>query len=382
MKIVFSKQKLLDKLYPAMGTVSTKNTIPSIEGVLIETLGQNKVRLSTYDMNKGVRATLEAEDVLEEGSYIINASRLLSILKVLSGDTVTIEVDENFHAKISAGRASFSLSALRGSDFPSLPELSGSRGFALPAGVLKDMIARVLHSVAEQDSRPMLCGAFFRIGAGQMEVISCDSYTLSRCSVLCPLRDIGEVSVLDFSFLIPGHALNELVRILGDEEETVSVMIARKHAIFSFRDIVFFTRMIDSEYIDYERIIPKDQTIHVTVERERLLEALERAGLIAEERIQGSGRSYVKIILDGDRMILTSTSVNGNVFDELPIEHEGDNLEIGFNCRYLINSIRAATGEKIRLDFRSPTQSVTVTPFEEEEKRKYFYMILPVRMNG
>ena len=382
MKIVFSKQKLLDKLYPAMGTVSTKNTIPSIEGVLIETLGQNKVRLSTYDMNKGVRATLEAEDVIEEGSYIINASRLLSILKVLSGDTVTIEIDENFHAKISAGRASFSLSALRGSDFPSLPELSGSRGFALPAGVLKDMIARVLHSVAEQDSRPMLCGAFFRIGAGQMEVISCDSYTLSRCSVLCPLRDIGEVSVLDFSFLIPGHALNELVRILGDEEETVSVMIARKHAIFSFRDIVFFTRMIDSEYIDYERIIPKDQTIHVTVERERLLEALERAGLIAEERIQGSGRSYVKIILDGDRMILTSTSVNGNVFDELPIEHEGDNLEIGFNCRYLINSIRAATGEKIRLDFRSPTQSVTVTPFEEEEKRKYFYMILPVRMNG
>lgn len=382
MKIVFSKQKLLDKLYPAMGTVSTKNTIPSIEGVLMETLGQNKVRLSTYDMNKGVRATLEAEDVLEEGSYIINASRLLSILKVLSGDTVTIEVDENFHAKISAGRASFSLSALRGSDFPSLPELSGSRGFALPAGVLKDMIARVLHSVAEQDSRPMLCGAFFRIGAGQMEVISCDSYTLSRCSVLCPLRDIGEVSVLDFSFLIPGHALNELVRILGDEEEAVSVMIARKHAIFSFRDIVFFTRMIDSEYIDYERIIPKDQTIHVTVERERLLEALERAGLIAEERIQGSGRSYVKIILDGDRMILTSTSVNGNVFDELPIEHEGDNLEIGFNCRYLINSIRAATGEKIRLDFRSPTQSVTVTPLEEEEKRKYFYMILPVRMNG
>lgn len=382
MKIVFSKQKLLDKLYPAMGTVSTKNTIPSIEGVLMETLGRNKVRLSTYDMNKGVRATLEAEDVIEEGSYIINASRLLSILKVLSGDTVTIEVDENFHAKISAGRASFSLSALRGSDFPSLPELSGSRGFALPAGVLKDMIARVLHSVAEQDSRPMLCGAFFRIGAGQMEVISCDSYTLSRCSVLCPLRDIGEVSVLDFSFLIPGHALNELVRILGDDDETASVMIARKHAIFSFRDIVFFTRMIDSEYIDYERIIPKDQTIHVTVERERLLEALERAGLIAEERIQGSGRSYVKIILDGDRMILTSTSVNGNVFDELPIEHEGDNLEIGFNCRYLINSIRAATGEKIRLDFRSPTQSVTVTPFEEEEKRKYFYMILPVRMNG
>ena len=106
MKIVFSKAKLLEKLYPTMGTVSTKNTITSIEGVLIETLGGKTVRLSTYDMNKGVRATLEAEDVLEEGSYIINANRLMSIIKVLSDDRLTIEVDENFNATVSAGRTS------------------------------------------------------------------------------------------------------------------------------------------------------------------------------------------------------------------------------------------------------------------------------------
>ena len=382
MKIVFSKAKLLEKLYPTMGTVSTKNTITSIEGVLIETLGGKTVRLSTYDMNKGVRATLEAEDVLEEGSYIINANRLMSIIKVLSDDRLTIEVDENFNATVSAGRASFSLSAMRGADFPSLPELSGSRGFELPSAVLKDMIGRVIHSVAEQDSRPMLCGAFFKIGAGRMEVISCDSYTLSRCSVMCALRDIGEVSVLDFSFIIPGHALNELVRILGEGEEITSVHIARKHAIFSFNNIVFFTRMIDSEYIDYERIIPRDQTIHVTVERDRLVGALERACLIAEEKIQGAGRSYVKLVLDGDRMIVTSTSVNGKVFDELPITHDGENIEIGFNCRYLINSIRVSTGDMLDLAFKTPTQSVTVVPHEKDEKQDYFYMVLPVRMNG
>ena len=382
MKIVFSKQKLLEKLYPAMGTVSTKNTITSIEGVLIETMGGKRVRLSTSDMNKGVRAMLDAEDVIEEGNYIINANRLMSIIKVLSDDLLTIEVDDNFNATISAGRASFSLSAMRGADFPSLPELSGSRGFELPSAVLKDMIGRVIHSVAEQDSRPMLCGAFFKIGAGKMEVISCDSYTLSRCSTMCALRDIGEVSVLDFSFLIPGHALNELVRILGDGDEISSVMIARKHAIFSFNDIVFFTRMIDSEYIDYERIIPRDQSIFVTVEKERLMGALERAGLIAEEKIQGSGRSYVKLVLDGNRMIVTSTSVNGKVFDELPITHEGENLEIGFNCRYLINSVRAATGDMLDLAFKTPTQSVTIVAHEKEEKRDYFYMVLPVRMNS
>lgn len=382
MKIVFSKQKLLDKLYPAMGTVSTKNTITSIEGVLIETLGGNTVRLSTYDMNKGIRATLEAEQVIEEGSYIINATRLLQIIKVLDEDQLTITVDDRFTATITAGNASFSLSALRGADFPSLPELSGIRGFEIRSEILKDMIGRVIHSVAEQDSRPMLCGAFFKIGAGRMEVISCDAYTLSRCAVSCDLRDIGEISVLDFSFLIPGHALNELVRILGTGDEIVSVMIARKHAIFSFNNIIFFTRMIDSEYIDYERITPHDQTIFVTVERAKILGALERACLIADEKIQGSGRSYVKLVLKGDRLAITSTSVNGKVYDEMPITHEGEDLEIGFNCRFLINSIRASEGDELALAFKTPTQSVIIEPKEKREDRSFFYMVQPVRMNG
>ena len=382
MKIVFKKSTLLEKLYPTMGTVSTKNTIPSIEGVLIETLGGNTVRLSTYDMNKGVRATLEAERVIAPGSYIISANRLLQIIKVLSEDELTIEVDDSLTATVTSGKASFSLSALPGKDFPTMPDLSGPRGFEVESGVLKDMIAKVLHSVAEQDSRPMLCGAFFRIMENRMEVISCDSYSLSRRSVSCDLRDVGEISVLDFSFLVPGHALNELVRILGDGDEITCVKIARKHAIFFFNDIIFFTRMIDSEYIDYERIIPKDQTIHLTIPRDRMLAALERATLIAEERIQGSGRSYVKLIISGNLMSITSTSVNGKVYDEIVVTHEGEDLEIGFNCRYLINSIRATEGEILDLSFKSATQSVTIRPHEKSAERDFFYMVLPVRMNG
>lgn len=381
MKILFDKNTLLSALYPAMATVSNQKTISSIEGVLIETLDGNRVRLSTFDMNKGTRATIEAKQILERGSFIINAGRLLQIIKVLGEEDITIAVDESYTATVSGGRASFSLSAMRGQDFPSMPELDGSRGFSLPSSVLKDMIGRVLHSVADQDTRPMLCGAFFRIGDGQMEIISCDSYTLSRRSVRCDLRDVGEISVLDFSFIVPGHALNELVRILDDSEETVTVKIARKHAIFFLGNIVFFTRMIDSEYIDYERIIPKDQSIFVRVARTKLLSALERAFLIAEERIQGSARSYVKLIVEGDKMNVTSASVNGKVFDDMPVSHEGEDIEIGFNCRYLINSIRATEGDELILSFKSATRCVTITPAEKEENKDFFYMVLPVRMN-
>lgn len=383
MKIVFDKDELLGGLYPAMSTVSNQKTVASIEGVLIETLGDgNKVRLSTFDMNKGVRVIVEAKEIIESGSYIINAQRLLQIIKVLGEDEITIAVDESYNATISGGRASFSLSALRGEDFPALPVLDGSRGFEVTSAVLKNMISRVLHSVADQDARPMLCGAFFRIGEGQMEIVSCDSYSLSRRFVKCDLRDIGEVSVLDFSFIVPGHALNELVRILEDSDTPVTVKIARKHAIFFFDNTIFFTRMIDSEYIDYERIIPKDQTINVIVPREKLLSALERAFLIAEERIQGSAKNCVKIILEEGKMTVTSASVNGRVLDEIAVAHEGDDLEIGFNCRFLINSVRATEGENLRLTFKSSTRGVTIHPAVEDEKSGFFYMVLPVRMNG
>ncbi len=381
MKIVFEKSVLLERLYPAMATVSTKNTIPSIEGVLIETMDEKRCRLSTFDMNKGVRVMVDAVEIIEEGSYIINAARLLHIIKVLDEDEITIAVDDSFTATVSAGRASFSLSAMRGADFPALPDLDGSRGFEVKSALLREMIGKVLHSVAEADARPMLCGAYFRVREGEMEVISCDSFTLSRRRVNCEWQDLGEVSMLNFSFLVPGHALSELVRILGDGDELCRVKIARKHAIFFFNSMVFFTRMIDSEYIDYERIIPRDQTISVTVNRERMLASLERAGLIAEEKIQGSGRNYVKIILDGDRMHITSSSVHGKVSEDLPIAHEGDDLEIGFNCRFLINSMRAAEGEEVDLTFKTPTQSMTITPHEKSEEKDFFYMVLPIRMN-
>ena len=163
MKVIFSKPALLEGLVPTMSTVSSKNTITPIEGILIETIGETSVRLSSYDMNKGMRTTVEAISIIEEGNCIINAQRLLQIVKLLGEDEITLEIGDDHKAYISAGASSFSLQSLPGSDFPNLPELSGDTGFAVSAGVLKRMIGKVLHSIAEQDSRQMLCGAFFTV---------------------------------------------------------------------------------------------------------------------------------------------------------------------------------------------------------------------------
>jgi len=383
MKITVSKSTLLEKLIPAMGTVSNKNTITAIEGVLIETLGGNTVRISTYDMNKGTRATFEAESVEDEGSYIINAQRFYQTVRVLPDEDITIEVNENLNCTISSGKASFSmLSVLKGEEFPNLPELVTDRGFDIGASLLRKVISKVIHSVAEQDPRIFLCGAYFSIKDGGIEVVSCDGYNLSKCNVKCEVNNFEKGESADYSFIVPGHALSELLKILSDcdEDERVNIYISRKHIIVNLPDTVFFTRTIDAEYMDYNRNIPHDNDIFVTVDRERLLDGLERANIIAEEKIQGSGKSYVKINVEEQFLTLTSASLRGKVSDEMDCSHEGENIEIGFNCRYLINSVKAAEGENIRISFKSPTRGIVITADEEDENYKYLYLILPIRM--
>ena len=381
MKIVVDKQSFLEKLTPAMATVSGRGTISSIEGVLIETMGGNTVRLSTYDMQKGIRTSFEAESVVEEGSYIIPANRLLQIVRLMPDGEIEIIVDEKYNATVLGENSRFSLFAQKGADFPNLPELKGDKNFTISSDVFRRMIGKVIHSVADQDSRPMLCGAYFKVNENRLDAVSCDSYTLSKCSVACEIHDVGNVSVIGSAFNIPGHALNEIMRFLPDKKQDVSVQIARKHAIFIIGDMVFFTRLIDGEYIDYERIMPKQQSIFITLERDRLLGALERSNLVAEEKIQGSVRSYVKLILDGDNITVTSSSVNGRVKDDIACTHEGENLEIAFNCKYLLNSVRAADSEELLITMKAPTQSITIEPKEKNEDDDFFYMILPVRMH-
>ena len=382
MKFTVSKSAFLNKLTPAMGTVSNKGTITAIEGVLLETMDDGNIRISTYDMTKGVRTLLEPISIERYGKFIINAQRLFQTVRVMPEDEVTIDVNDKLSCTISSGKASFSMFAIKGEDFPNLPELSSDRGFEISSENIRLMIGKVAHSIAEIDNRPMLCGAFFKIKENMLEVVSCDSYTLSRCSLKCDISTIENSTASEFSFIIPGHALSELSKNLADgEDERVTFYISRKHAIIKKGSNIFFTRTIDSEYIDYERIIPKNNDIFVKVDRERFLDGLERANIIADEKIKGSTKSYVKLTVEDQLLSIASVSVNGRVYDEMDCVHEGNSLEIGFNCRYLINSVKVAEGESINITLKSATQAITIEPSEENEDFKYFYMILPVRMN-
>ncbi|MBQ9429686.1 MAG: DNA polymerase III subunit beta [Clostridia bacterium] len=379
MKIRFDKNKMLEKLTRAMSAVSKKNTHPFTEGVLLETVPEG-LRISSYDMEKSVRAIVEAE-VLIEGGCVINAQRFLNIIRVMPEDEVTLSVSEDMAASIRSGRSSFSLHALAAKDFPAMPNIATKESFTMSQGVLKKMLSATVHSIAKIDQRPILCGAFFKLAADSIKIVTCDSYTLSYCDLKTPILTMIE-NLERTSFIVPGRTIEELLKMLSDDEDAfLTIMVTQKNIIFNMENLVFSSRLVEGEYIDYDRLIPKEQPIEITLSSEAFRSALTRAALISEEKIAGMTKNFVKLSIKEKQLLVSSKSATGDVEEIIEIfEHKGGDLVLGFNCQYLMETMSVVSSDEIKMTFKGQTNSITIEPQDAENDAEYVYMILPLRM--
>ena len=384
MKLIFNKTKMSAFVAPLMCAVSGKSTLTSIEGILIEAKKPDICIMTTYDLEKGIRIQAEAK-VIEEGAFIINAQKFNQTLKVMDGDEITLTIDEQkLLASIESGKSVHRMNALAGTDFPMLPKLESDRSFSISEGKLRQMLTKVMYAMGVNDQRPVLNGCYFEVRQDSLLLVSCDSYKLAKCFLSTEIQNTGaEGTVLDFDFIVPSKTVNELFRMLDDDEEKqVRVIMTRKNIIFLMDEFVFFSRLVDGRYIDYERIIVKTHKISVKINREALLSALERAALITEERIAGSVRSSVKLELSGELMKVHAVSGAGSTYDEIDIEHQGEDLLIAFNNRYLMDSVRACTADELMISLSSPLTSINIEPSCEMQGMEEKFMLLPVKMTN
>lgn len=382
MKIIFNRSEISAAVAPLMCAVSGKSTLSTIEGILIEAKAPDTCVLTTFDLDKGVRITVEAK-VIEEGSYIINAQKFNQTLRVMEGEEVTLTVDEKLVACIFSGRSSHKMSALVGSDFPNIPDLVSDRSFIVGQAVVKKMMNQVAFAMGVNDQRNVLNGTFFKITDDSIMMVACDSFKLAKCAKTTELvnKNTNGNEHLEYKFIVPVKTMNELSRLLSDDEDAVmQIFVTRKHIVFLIGELTFFSRLVDGEYIDYDRIIMSSHKISVKLDRRELISALERAALVTEEKIAGSVRSHVKLDVAQDILKISAVSSAGSTYDELFIEHTGDDLLIAFNNRYLIDSVKACSDEKIVLSMSSPLTSMNIQPAVEEEGEEEIFMLLPVRM--
>ena len=382
MKIVFRKDIICAAVAPLMSGVSTKMTMAATEGILIEATLPNVCVMTTYDIEKGVRITVEA-DVIEAGSAIVSASKFSQIVRVMDGGDITLTVDEKNCATIVSGRSSHTLTALPAKDFPEIPRLVSSQGFTAPQRTVRGMMAKCMYAMGVNDQRPVLNGLFFSVADGKLHMVSCDSFKMATCATETELLGLDGGSAVDnLRFILPNKAVGELYKLLDPKEEdaVVTVYLSRKNIIFVMGDITFFSKLIEGEYIDYNRIILRNHRIKLFLDKDAFISALEHAALITEEKVAGSVRSHVRLETEGTVLKISATSGTGSAYDEVAIGHEGDEIVIAFNNRYLIDSLRACSADRIKISISSPLTSINIEPNDDDNTDEDLFMLLPVRM--
>lgn len=381
MKIVFNRQEIINAVAPLMCAVSGKSTLTAIEGILIEAVEDGTCTLTTFDLEKGMRLSIHA-DVEEPGTYILNAQKFSQTMRVMEGDTVTLTVTQNLQACIASGKSTHRMNALDGKDFPALPPLETEDGFTISQAVLREMISKCMYAMATNDQRAVLNGCYFKVTTDNLLTVACDSFKLAKCSADAPIENgNANGAKLNHAFILPTKSVNELYRMLKDDERaTVRVTKTLRNIVFHFDDLTFFSRLIDGLYIDFDRIIITNHKITVQVNRERLIAALDRAALVTEEKVAGSVRAHVRLEFVGDLLKISATSTLGETYDEVPLDlHEGPDLVIAFNNRFLIDSLKSCSADEVKLSLSSPLTSINIEPASTEEIHELF-MLLPVRM--
>mgnify|MGYP000811494777 CR=1 FL=1 len=367
----FSCEKLL--LQNAVNTtsraVAAKSSIPALEGLLLQ-CGDGVLTVSGYNMQTGIRTRFPVEE--QEGGELVLSARLFGdIIRRMPDDMITFSSDEKLMVHLSCGDADFDILALSAADFPELPEVEEKYSVSLPEKTLRSMIQQTSFAVSTNEARPVHMGELFEIGDNGLTVVAVDGFRLALRRE--PLERIEGGA---FSFVCPGSALSEVKSICGDTEDLVTVTLGKRHILFEIGDTQLICRRLEGEFLDYRNAIPKNNPICVEVETKALLESLDRVSVVISEKL----KSPVRCLFDADRVYLSARTGNGEAKDICPISGDGQQLEIGFNNRYLMDALRYAPADKVKMQLNTGISPCIITPVDGGDE--FLYMVLPVRLKA
>ncbi len=372
MPIKFTSDRitLLNAVMPAMYAASNKTTLPILESLMFK-LTDNELLVYGYDLERGIRTSSTVYG-MSDGVVMINAQKICGIIKNFPDGEIQIEADDKNVVRIVGGMSDISVHGMSADTYPSLPELKGENRFMISAHMFKDIINTTSYAISQSDAKPILKGEFFKIENKKVVAVATDTYRLAMRSELAGVSSEN----LDFSFVIPGKTLADLSRLLTDSDDLVTVEFTRKYVIIKYKDMVVFSRLLEGDYIDYNRAVPKEETTTVRINRMDLIESVERASLIVDEKM----KTPLICTFSGNIMNIRCSTQYGKVNDNINIQMTGEEIEIGFNNRFLLDTLRACKDEEILLGLTKPLLPMTVKAVNPSESGSYVYLVLPMRI--
>ena len=366
MKFSCERSDLLAAINIAAKAASSKSPIPALEGILIET-GMDCVKLTGYDLKKAIYTRAEAR-VWENGSVVLGARIFGDIIRSLPDGTVSIKTD-GLNVSITCEKSDFNIVGTDAADYPELPAIESSTGVSLPQGLLSEMIRQTIFAVSDNESRPVYTGELFEISGDELTVVSVDGYRLALRKE--KVEGAGE----DCSFIVPGSALSDLEKLCAATDDMVSIALGSKHISFTICDTVLLSRRLEGEFLNYKKTVPSSFNVEVTALRTALQRTVERVSLIIDDKIKNPLRCTFGL----NEIRTVCATALGKAEDTCPVDGDGGELEIGFNNRYLLDALKAAPAEEVRVCLNSGSSPCIIRPCEGDE---FLYMILPVRLKA
>nr|MDD6335946.1 DNA polymerase III subunit beta [bacterium] len=362
MRLNIPREELISALGTVSRAISSKPTMPILEGILLE--GKNgALTLMATDLDLGIETHLPA-DIEEEGRIVLPGRLFFDIVRKLPEGDVWLEVDATERATLTCGGSKTQLVVQNAENYPPMPSLLASSVITLGAATLKNMIRQTVFAVAADETRPILTGTLLEMQGGQLRLVSLDGHRLA-------LRT-EQAEGPDLTAVVPGKSLNEVSRVLGDDGE-VQLELSPSHLMCTAGSTRIITRLLSGEFTRYRSILSSGHTTAVTVDARALQDSIERASLLARE-----GRNnLVTFQMEGESMVITSNSEMGSSREELPVEITGNDLEIRFNARFMLDVLRVLDEDTVRMCFNTPLSPCTICPAEGEA---FLYLIMPVRM--
>jgi DNA polymerase III subunit beta len=376
MKFTIKRTAFIQALNMVSRAISSKTTIPILTGLKLTTTSDRLI-LTGSNADVSIETVIDLNDeaneliIKSEGSIVLPARFFSGIVKKLPNDNMTVEVTNGFQTEITSGTASFTINGLDASDYPHLPEINNDNEVKLSGDVFKEIINQTVVAVSTQESRPILTGVHFVLKDQTLFAVATDSHRLSQRKIALP-ENQGEYDVI-----IPGSSLRELSKMISDNTAEVGMTISDNQVLFTLENTYFYSRLLEGNYPDTSRLVPKESETRTQFDAHELLGAIERASLLSHE----SHNNVVKLTLKVNEKTVTISGNSpdvGNVEEEIPsVSLEGSDMEICFNPDYMKDALRAFGHSIIKVNFTAPLRPFTLMPSEDAEN--FIELITPVR---
>ena len=369
MKFNCEKSLLVSALSIASRTVAQKSAISVLEGIYIK--AGLHLYISGYNLETGITVTVPA-DISENGACVMPARLFFDIIRKLPDEEVSVAIDQNFKVSIRCGISSFTITAMDAEDYPELPDVEFENAVKIPQRELRDLISGTIFSTSEDKSRrPVFTGCLMEVANESITMVAVDGFRLAMRRYYPQ-----EPTERTMRFVVPAAALKEVEKILGDTDDPASFTLGRKHILFEMGEVTLVCRVLEGDFGDWRQFVPVNNPILLTANRSRLMASIDRVGLLISEKIKSPVRCKFG---ENTADFRTSTTI-GEAHDVCDMAGDGQDLEIGFNCRYLLDALKAVPTDEVVLELSNGLSPIVLTPCDKSGK--FAYMVLPVRLKA